>query len=110
MLLTDDHLYRIVTCCPHLQEAHFSGLFSDKGLIHLATYCHDLRSLSIVLPNSLIQSNTITHVSIERLAQSCPQLTHFTCLGQTRIDPLRSEATFRTHCPSFIFCNFGDPL
>ncbi|CAO3599976.1 unnamed protein product [Absidia cylindrospora] len=107
LLLNDDYLYQIAISCPDLRKIRFSGFFSDKGVKHVANACHALEIVFLSLPKGLVQSNTITHDSLDYLSMSCPRLTQFTCLGQTRIDPTLAEHTFRLHCPHFSYCDFG---
>ncbi|ORZ25838.1 hypothetical protein BCR42DRAFT_401030 [Absidia repens] len=107
LLLNDDYLYQIALSCPDLRKIRVSGFFSDKGVKHVANSCHALEIISFSLPKGLAQSNTITQNSLDCLSISCPRLTQFTCLGQTRIDPTLAEHTFRLHCPHFSYCDFG---
>ncbi|SAM02453.1 hypothetical protein [Absidia glauca] len=104
---TDDHLAHVASRCPALTHANLMGFFSDKGLLALSDHCHKLQVLSLALPRGLVQSNTITQIAIDRLAQSCPLLAKFTCRGQIRLHPHHVETTFLLHCPAFTYCDVG---
>ncbi|SAL97742.1 hypothetical protein [Absidia glauca] len=108
--LNNDVLCGIARRCPRLQQVHLSGLFSDQGVITMADSCSELQEVSLNLPDNLVQSNTITHAAIDRLAVSCPALEKLTILGQIRINHQMAEQTLRRHCKRFTYCDFGpDP-
>lgn len=105
--LNNSVLCGIARHCPRLQKVDLSGLFSDQGIIALADHCSELQEVSLKLPDNLVQSNTITHVAIDRLAVSCPALVRLTLLGQIRINHQKAEQTLRRHCKRFTYCGFG---
>ncbi|ORX62122.1 hypothetical protein DM01DRAFT_1331583, partial [Hesseltinella vesiculosa] len=106
-LLVDEHLQAIASSCFQLESLVCNGFFTDMGIIPLAARSPRLRSIELLLPHIIRQSNTISQAALEQLAQSCPELRQVICLGQTRIHPDRALALFQHKCPYFTSGDFS---
>lgn len=106
--LSDSLIKQMMTCLPQLHcfTSEGSGYISDTSILAIIAYCPLIETIIITLPNYLVQSNTITFISLEALTH-CTHLTTFICKGQVRISNEESKQWLLKHCPSLKYCDLS---
>lgn len=106
--ITDVWVKQVVCYTPNLQyfSSQRSGYVSDITILAIAQSCPLIETLIVTLPRHIVQSNTITFLSLQSLA-TCTHLKKFVCRGQVRISNPESEAWLYSHCPQLEHCDLS---
>lgn len=83
------------------------SILSDVAIIAIARHCPFLETLIVTLPNHIIQSNTITMLSLQSILNHCHDLKRFICRGQVRIATKDCQDWLYAHCPSLEYCDLS---
>lgn len=106
----DRWVKQITQCTPHLRyfSSQRSGyILSDAAIIAITLNCPLIETLIVTLPNHIIQSNTITKLSLESISKHCHYLKKFICRGQVRIATKDCQDWLYSHCPSLEYCDLS---
>ena len=106
--VSDFWMKDIARSIPQLKYFGFqeSGYTSDAAIIALAQNCPLIQTIIVTLPNYIIQSNTMTMLSLQSLSQ-CAQLKRFICQGQVRISTQECQDWMYANCPSLTDCDLS---
>lgn len=106
--LSDPLIKQMATYLPHLRyfRSEGSGYISDTSILAITSSCPLIETIIITLPNYLVQSNTITPISLEALTH-CTHLTTFICKGQVRISSDESRCWLLEHCSNLKICDLS---
>lgn len=83
------------------------SILSDAAIIAIARHCSFLETLIVTLPNHIIQSNTITMLSLQSISNHCHDLKRLICRGQVRIATKDCQDWLYAHCPSLEYCDLS---
>lgn len=106
--LTDALVSQIVPFTPNLRSftSQGSGYMSDTAILAIAEHCPYIENLIVTLPKYIIQSNTITSISLEALSK-CVHLKKLICTGQVRIASKERESWLLENSMSLKHCNLS---
>ncbi|CAO3637513.1 unnamed protein product [Mucor fragilis] len=106
--LTDSLVSQIVRFTPNLRSftSQGSGYMSDTAILAIAEHCPLIESLIVTLPKFIIQSNTITSISLEALSK-CVHLKKLICTGQVRIASKERESWLLENSMSLKHCDLS---
>lgn len=106
--LTDALVSQIVAFVPNLRSfvSQGSGYMSDTAILAIAKHCPLIENLIVTLPKYIIQSNTITTVSLEALSK-CVHLKKLICTGQVRIASKEHESWLIENSISLKHCDLS---
>ncbi|GAN06100.1 hypothetical protein MAM1_0112c05577 [Mucor ambiguus] len=106
--LTDALASQIVAFIPNLRSftSQGSGYMSDTAILAITEHCPLIESLIVTLPKYIIQSNTITSISLEALSK-CVHLKQLICTGQVRIASKERESWLLENCMSLKHCDLS---
>lgn len=106
--ITDPWIKHIVSLTPNLRyfSSQRSGYVSDIAILAITQNCPLIETLIVTLPKHIIQSNTITFLSLQSL-QHCVYLKKFVCRGQVRISNQESQDWLYAHCPQLQYCDLS---
>lgn len=106
--ITDPWIKHIVSLTPNLRyfSSQRSGYVSDIAILAITQNCPLIETLIVTLPKHIIQSNTITFLSLQSL-QGCIYLKKFICRGQVRISNQESQDWLYAHCPQLQYCDLS---
>ncbi|KAG2199279.1 hypothetical protein INT46_006679 [Mucor plumbeus] len=106
--LTDALVNQIVSFTPKLRYfgSQGSGYMSDSAILAITENCPLIETLIVTLPKYIIQSNTITSVSLEALSK-CLHLKKFICTGQVRIATEERGSWLLEKCTSLEHCDLS---
>lgn len=104
--MSDQLICQMITMAPDLRHLNYSqsGFISDKTVDIIVQHCPLLETFVATLPRPIIQANTVTFTSLEKLAQ-LKHLKIFVCKGQVRISKIEYKNWLYKHCPSLKCCN-----
>lgn len=106
--LTDALVNQIVPFTPKLCYfgSQGSGYMSDSAILAITENCPLIETLIVTLPKYIIQSNTITSISLEALSK-CLHLKKFICTGQVRIATEERGSWLLEKCTSLEHCDLS---
>jgi hypothetical protein len=106
--ISDGWVNQLVNRTPQLRyfSSERSGYLSDNAISSITQHCPFIETVIVTLPNHIIQSNTITMLSLQSISQ-CQHIKQFICRGQVRIARRECQDWLYTHCPTLEYCDLS---
>lgn len=114
--VTDRHVVHVAKTCSQLvsliiitgNSSH--SVVSDEGLTAVIQANPQLQEIVLIPPQTIVQLNTITSVTIDAIITYCSNLRLFVCPKQSRIANTSTMERLKTHCNSLEICDLRHPL